>query len=191
MLSYILHDQDLLRRTVNETEQAWRSGQLDIKYLCSNSPVVDAVLQETLRLKNGAGALRTVVQDTTIGSKVLQKGNTVMIPFRQLHTNENVWGPTVNQFDPDRFNKKKTLSRNPSYRPFGGGATYCPGRLLAREQVLGFIAIFFHRFHVGLACTPGHNPPFPQMNNKTPSLGIQGPIKGDDVIISVAVRNHG
>lgn len=186
ILSYLLHDKALLGRVKNETESAWNSGQLDVQYLCANSSCLEAILNETLRVKNGAGALRIVIQETVIGGKLLQPGNSVMIPFRQLHSNENVWGQTVHEFDPSRFLGKRNLARHPSFRPFGGGATYCPGRVMAKEQVFGFIAIILHRFTVGLADIPGQKQQFPKLNDKTPSLGVSGPLRGMDVIMTMA-----
>jgi cholesterol 7alpha-monooxygenase len=184
----MLYNQNLFAEVQDEVEDAWATGQLDIKALCSNSPTLDSMLQEVLRLNNGAGALRAVTQDTTIGSKILQRGNSVMIPFKQLHINKNVWGKTVHEFEPGRFLRQKSLSRHPSYRPFGGGSTYCPGRILAKEQVFGFIAVLFRRFDIKMVSAGGHPPLFPELNTTTPSLGVNGPTKGHDVIIAISTK---
>jgi cholesterol 7alpha-monooxygenase len=141
-----------------------------------------------MRLKNGAGALRVVKEKTVIGDKLLQPGNSILIPFHQLHTNEHVWGPTVGDFDPSRFLEKKSLARHPSFRPFGGGTTYCPGRVIAKEQVFGFIAVLLHRFDIKLAQAEGsvgEKPPFPLLNDSVPSLGINGPLSGMDIIVDM------
>lgn len=183
VLSYMLYDQDLFSRVKEETESAWQSGNLDIKHLCANSPLLNSILHETLRLNNGAGALRSVTEETVIGGKVLQPGNSIMIPFKQLHTNRGVWGSTVDHFDPQRFLNNKNLSRHASYRPFGGGASYCPGRTMAKEQVLGFITVLLHRFDFQLADSGRKQAPFPRLNTVTPSLGVSGPVRGDDVTL--------
>jgi cholesterol 7alpha-monooxygenase len=221
ILAYLLYDESLFLAVKQETEAAWRqpppsvaspsSGgedqdeQLDVKYLSANSPRLEAIFNETLRLRNGAGAIREVTKTCVSGGKVLQAGNSLMIPFRQLHTNEKVWGPTVNNFDPSRFLDKKSLARHPSFRPFGGGATMCAGKTLAKEEVFGFIAILLRRFDVRLAARApldetasrpsrdgspniGRIPPFPLMNDTVPSLGINGPIDGMDVIVDITTR---
>ncbi|KAI0439832.1 cytochrome P450 [Xylaria telfairii] len=189
VLAYLLHDISLLEQVKQETEAAWFDGSLDLKYLSANCPLLNSTFHEVLRVKNGAGALRVVTKDTRIGQKHLKAGNSIMIPFRQLHVNKNVWGPKFAEFDPYRFLSKKSLARHPSFRPFGGGLTYCPGRMLAREQVFGFVAILLHRFTIKLAQIPGGQS-FPRFNDLTPSLGISGPIKGMDVIISIEKANE-
>lgn len=172
-----------------ETESGWRSGKLDIKYLCSNSPKLDSIFNEVLRLNNTAAAVRVASQKTILGGKELPLGSTIVMPFRQLHMNEDVWGPEVSHFQPSRFLKKKTLARSPSFRPFGGGATLCPGQTLARQEVFGFISVFLHRFRVSVAKdSDGRKLPFPQLNSMTPSFGLNGPIKGMDVIVDISER---
>lgn len=169
-----------------ETEAGWRSGQLDIKYLCANCPRLDAAFNEVLRLNNTAAAVRVATHKTTVGTKVLQAGSTIVMPFQQLHMNENVWGANVSQFDPSRFLRTKSWARHPSFRPFGGGATLCPGQTLARHEVFGFVAIFVKRFRISLARGPDQKkPPFPQLNSMAPSFGLNGPLKGTDVTINI------
>lgn len=185
----MLYDTSLLDLVKRETEAAWESGELDIKHLCANCPNLEAIFNEALRLNGGAMVSRVVLQKTTLGGKQLQAGNSILMPSRQLHTNENVWGGDVRDFDPFRFLKKKSLARHSSFRPFGGGATYCPGRVLAREEVYGFIAILLHRFDIKLASQPGSGggkPPFPRLNDTTPALGITGPLRSMDVIVDIA-----
>lgn len=126
---------------------------------------------------------RVVQRETRIGSKVLKPGNFILMPSRQLHTNEDVWGDDVRQFDPQRFLKKKSLLRHSSYRPFGGGLTYCPGRILVKHEVFGFIAILLHRFNISLVCLDGEKPMLPRLNDTIPGLGISGPIQNTDILV--------
>ena len=131
---------------------------------------------------------RKVLEPTVIGGKVLQPGNSVIIPSRQLHKNEDVWASNVNEFDAFRFAKNKSLARHSSYRPFGRGVTYCPGRVLAKEEVFGFIAILLHRFNIKLAqFCDGKKQVFPQLDDSTPTLGITGPAKSMDVILDMSL----
>ncbi|KAI1451396.1 cytochrome P450 [Annulohypoxylon moriforme] len=188
LLTHLLYDASLFKLIREETEAAWQSGQLDVKYLCSNCPNLDATFNEVLRLNNTAAAVRVATHETIVGGKVLKKGSMIVMPFRQLHTDENVWGSDVSQFSPTRFLKNKSWARHPSFRPFGGGATLCPGQTLARQEVFGFIAILIHRFHLSLPSKSpkGEKPPFPCLNSMTPSFGLNGPIKGTDIFVGVA-----
>lgn len=169
-----------------ETEAAWQSGQLDIKYLCANCPNLEAIFHESLRLNGGAMVSRVVLEKTTVGGKTLQPGNSILIPSRQLHTNEKVWGENVREFDAQRFLKQKSLARHSSFRPFGGGLTYCPGRVLAKQEVYGLIAILFHHYDMTIAQSPA--PPFPKLNDTTPALGITGPLKSMDIMVEISQR---
>lgn len=194
MLSYLLYDESLLARVKKETENAWSSGELDVKYLCTNSPVLESVFFETMRCSTGAAALREMAEDTVIGNKIFRKGEKLLIPFRQLHSNEKIWGTTTNDFDPGRFQKKKSLARHSSFRPFGGGETLCPGRILAVEIMFGLIATLLHRFTAKLSGSSAETiadnalvdgkPPFPQLS-KVPSIGVSGPLEGTDVLLDI------
>ncbi|ETS85983.1 hypothetical protein PFICI_04008 [Pestalotiopsis fici W106-1] len=189
LLTHLLYDETLLNLAREETESAWQSGHLDIKYLCANSPNLDSIFNEVLRLNNTAAAVRVASKDTTVGGKHLPAGSTILMPFRQLHMNENVWGTGVSEFQPLRFLNRKSLTRSASFRPFGGGATLCPGQTLARQEIYGFIAALLHRYCVDVTLdSVGNKPPFPRLNSMTPSFGLNGPIKGTDVFVSISEK---
>ncbi|KAL5433221.1 hypothetical protein PMIN06_011757 [Paraphaeosphaeria minitans] len=61
-------------------------------------------------------------------------GRRLIIPCGQLHLHKSVSGDDAAEFDMNCFLDNTKVSSNPSYRPFGGGVTYCPGRLLAKED---------------------------------------------------------
>lgn len=188
LLAHLLYDKDLLYLVEQEVEGAWQSGDLDFKHLNDNCPNLEAAFNEVLRVKNAAGSMRVVNQEVTLSGKVISPGNVIHIPFRQLHTNEDVWGSNPLEFDHVKFLKKKFLTRSPSFRPFGGGESYCPGRTLAKQEVFSVVATLLHRFHVRLAWTGKNRQPFPIINDRTPSLGLNGPIDGMDVIVNLRER---
>lgn len=130
-----------------------------------------------------------VTEEMVLSGKVLRPGNVIHIPFRQLHTNEDVWGPDALEFDHTRFLNTRFLTRNPSFRPFGGGASFCPGRTLAKQEVFSLVATLLHRFQVRLAWVGKERQPFPIMNDRTPSLGLNGPIAGMDIIVNLKEKN--
>ena len=149
---------------------------------------LDATYLETLRIVNGALSARKIVAPTPMGSIILRKGNTILIPFRQLHYNKAIFGNVPSYFNPQRFLKEKNLRNNPSFKPFGGGVNYCPGRFLAKHEILVFVALFINRFDINVAtvdlqdenkCT---RQPFPKLDESTPALGVNGPVKGQTCI---------
>lgn len=76
------------------------------------------------------------------------------------------------------------MERHPSYKPFGGGATKCPGRNVAKQEVFVFISLVLHRFKGELA-SPAVSQRFPQMQFATPTTGVVDPKPGEDVVISL------
>lgn len=95
-----------------------------------------------------SASVRHVLEDTVIGGKLLRKGSRLMIPYRQLHFDESVFGSDIERFKSDRFLKDQNLTRGGSWRPFGGGTTQCPGRFAAKQVVVSFIATLVKRFHI-------------------------------------------
>lgn len=126
--------------------------------------------------------------------ETLHKGTKVLIPYRQLHLNGDVLGSDPLNFNAEQFLMNKGLSRSPSYRPFGGGMSLCPGRLLARRQAITFAAVVPYRFDIGLtevevATVSKPSPRFPSLEEGKPSLSIMGPVN-EDVCVTIKQACH-
>ena len=129
MLAYLVSHPDLMDAVRSEMASAFDSpGCVNFHYLNDSCPQLGAIWNETLRMTASSTSVRYLIADTVIGGKTLRKNNRVMIPSRQLHFNEEVFGRDAHQFDPDRFIRNKALLKGSSWRPFGGGTTICPGR---------------------------------------------------------------
>ncbi|KAL9028580.1 MAG: hypothetical protein Q9180_007144, partial [Flavoplaca navasiana] len=183
VLAHILFDKRLCKAVKEEVNSAWKSEQLDVKFLCANSPMLDGTFHECLRLAAGAMMGRKVLPTTQIGVKILKPGGTVLVPSHQLYSNTNVWGSDHEHFCEARFAKNSSLTRHSSYRPFGGGVSLCPGRKLAREQVSTMVAILLRQLDVRLSQDKKHE--FPRLNVSTPALGVTGPAKDTDVYVEL------
>ena len=168
-------------RIYEETAGAFLNDQIDMSWLLNSCPRLNAFFDEVIRMTNSSSSVRTVVSDTVIGDCTLRAGMIVLIPYRQLHFNEEAFGTDALELDPERFLKNKALARSPSYRPFGGGSTYCPGRFIARQEVVAFIGIVLNRFRTELAGDRG----IPRLEQMKPCLGIMGPVAGGDLIVRV------
>ncbi len=71
--------------------------------------------------------MRTAVEDTELGGVQLSAGDHVVLVYASANRDENVFGPTANQFDIGR-------SPNP-HLAFGFGTHYCIGAALARQEI--------------------------------------------------------
>ncbi|KAI4171976.1 MAG: hypothetical protein LQ343_003885 [Gyalolechia ehrenbergii] len=86
----------------------------------------------------------------TVEGLTINTGDQVLSPFRQLNLKRENFGPDAATGDPDRFVKTKQWRRSMGYNPVGGGATHCPGRILAKQEVYTFVAVVLYRFEVKL-----------------------------------------
>ncbi|MCJ1244327.1 hypothetical protein MMC30_001525 [Trapelia coarctata] len=195
MFVHLAFDNALLTAVRDETRPAIQNGHLNISYLLECCPRIDSLFYEVLRFTSGAASTRTVLSPTIVGGKKLRAGAQVLIPIRQLNLNKDVFGDNTHEFDAERFLQRKGLSQNVGFRPFGGGTTLCPGRFLAKQEVLAFVALTLQRFDIELALVDkgdgkGFSPQsFPRLDDRTPNVGVFSPIKGNSVILNLQKRD--
>lgn len=189
VLSYIIKDPKLHANILAETKSAIQpdaQGGMDVEYLMTHGPHLEATFNETLRLVAASTSIRNVIAPTQIGSKILQPGSRLLMPYRPMHFSSEIFGPNTDQFDPSRFLRNPGLSKHPAFRPWGGGSTFCPGRFLARREICAFIVGFLQRFDVEVV----EGEAFPRRDEVTPNLGIMEPVKGDDLKVRLRVRGE-
>lgn len=90
---------------------------------------LDRVLKEVMRLFPVVPfVVRTCTANTKLRTCTVPKDAVVMVSIFNLHRREDVWGPTANEFDPDRFLPEQSAERDPyAFLPFGGGPRNCIG----------------------------------------------------------------
>jgi len=97
-------------------------------------PLLCSTFQELLRVHAVGSSARFVREDVMLDDKyLLRKGMVVQMPMAVMHSDVTAWGEDVKEFQPRRFLKQKSVSKGfkqnlTAYRPFGGGASLCPGR---------------------------------------------------------------
>lgn len=127
---------------------------------------------------------RLVMEDTIISDYTFRKGAVVKCPIRPHHWDPDIWGPDVEEFVPDRFIRDpgNGLMRGDAklVRPFGGGASLCPGRFFASYEVLSFVGALLFKYDIKLA----EGARIPQPNLNAPTLGISSPINDVEVVIT-------
>lgn len=192
-LAFILQDQSLITALRAEIDPVFAQGTGNLGPRIENCPLLESVYLESLRLSSSSATIRNIQHTTYMGDATLRKGRNVLVPYCLLHRDESVWGESPNKFNPERFLKKGHLKQSPSFKPFGGGATYCPGRFLARREVMTFVGVFLHRFDVTLA--PGHGafgtkPSLPRMDVRTLAVSLMSPVAGDDLLVDVRLAKR-
>ncbi|KAL8642537.1 MAG: hypothetical protein Q9226_008500 [Calogaya cf. arnoldii] len=186
IFAHIVCDPNLLSCVRSETGKAFHSdGSLDIDKLLMESPQLDAVWYEVLRIYNNAAIARKATEATTIGGKSIHAGQTILGPFRQFHLDPNIFGPQALGFDASRFLEAKSLQHTKGYHPFGGGNTYCPGRFFARSEIYIFIATSLHRLDIELA----EGQKLPAVDLDVPSSSAMPAV--EDVLIKLKPRTNG
>ncbi|KAL9629028.1 MAG: hypothetical protein Q9204_005510 [Flavoplaca sp. TL-2023a] len=188
VLTHILYVPSLLAATRAEVLSTVRDSASPNE-LASNLEKclrLNAVFNETLRTTTSSSTIRNVVDTITVGGKRLHKGNKVLVPYRQLHFDDRASGKNPQVFDSDPFFDRKELSKSSNFRPFGGGATYCPGRFVAKREVLTFVALALARLDIKVAEQgKGEIPSFPHRGWQ-PCLEIMGPRLGCDTVLEIS-----
>lgn len=114
--------------------------------LPDDTPVLDAVLQETLRLYPAAPMLiREVAQDDQISGCPVKKGAFLFVPFYALHRNERLW-EDPNSFKPERFLEGAEKQQPFQYLPFSAGPRSCIGASFAQLEMRAILTDFLRRF---------------------------------------------
>jgi cytochrome P450 len=193
MVIYIFSRPDLLNMIRKEISKAisiqdngdTQEAFVDYDCIGSKCPLLLACLRETQRLV-AVGTLHRRVLDNIMlsdgseGDKtdfLLTKGTSILIPVSVSHRSVEIWGPTPDEFQPERFLKtsdtgsfdygregkaaapakvieKKTdgaeasRMRKRAYFPFGGGKELCPGRKVAAAEILGAVTVLISGFNL-------------------------------------------
>ncbi|MCJ1309752.1 hypothetical protein MMC25_003413 [Agyrium rufum] len=119
-------------------------------------PVLTSTYQEVLRHRAAGTSVRQVMEDITLdGTYLLKKGAMVQMPCSVIHTDRDLWGADVNEFNHRRFmkNPESTIvtgnhkrPKAAAFRAFGGGHTLCPGRHFATTEIMALVVMFVMRY---------------------------------------------
>jgi len=115
------------------------------------TPVFVSAMQEATRHQSFGAGTRMVMDDVLLDNRyLLKKGSFLMMPNSVMHFDESAWGPTVRDFDAQRFVKSKSTAKiHPgAFRTFGGGANLCPGRFFAMTEILSLLAMLALRYDI-------------------------------------------
>ncbi|KAH7115907.1 cytochrome P450, partial [Dendryphion nanum] len=151
LTAYLVQDQELVERIREEVSPAVSlDGTVDETFLQTKCSQLDALINEALRLTVTSPLGRVVMEDTVMGGKVLKKGHKIMLSIQGMHHDPSLWGPESSSLNPTRFLENPKMAKNPTFRPWGGGHSLCPGRHLARRSVMAFVAVLLKKYEVGV-----------------------------------------
>lgn len=163
LMFHILSDADAMRRireelhavASDESETAdavTRTRVLRLNSINEQCPTLVAMLHETLRYHSTVINVKQVQQDIRLADQYLFKKNAViMIPGQSIHHNTDIWGASATSFDHTRFlsaSSKRNLASTSAFRPFGAGATMCPGRHFSTSVILSLVAMVVLQYDV-------------------------------------------
>ena len=167
-----------------EAAGAFSNDQIDMSWLLNSCPRLNGFFDEIMRMTNSSSSVCTVVSDVAISDCIIRAGAKILIPYRQLHFNKDVFGTDGLDLDPERFLETKAVARSPSHRPLGGGSTYYLGRFIAIQEVAAFIGIVQNELKVELADRNG----VPRLEGMKPCPRVMGPVAAGNLTVKVERR---
>lgn len=160
LLSPVTPD-DVLARVQLEVEKTKRpNGDVDVSILAAQ-PLINSVVHETMRHYVDSLVTRELTMDMNIDGYLLKKGELIMAPSSLSQHDGAFWGPdnvpSAEAWYPERFLKRdpdtgkdmfSTVWTAGKFFPFGGGSAGCPGRVFAKQEMLGAVATFLSQFEI-------------------------------------------
>ncbi|KAF2643894.1 cytochrome P450 [Massarina eburnea CBS 473.64] len=188
-LAHLFNDPNLLSIIRSETASALSSsGTLDTQYLRDSTPWTVALFNEALRFYSASSSIRLAWTPTRIGNMIIPAKSVVFIPFRPNHFTDpfstTSYTNDVHIFNPERFVKDKKLATSQIFRPFSGGSSYCPGRVMARQEVVAFITLLLGKYEVEVLGDAN----VPETQKRVPAKGFLKAKEGQDMKIRIGRR---
>lgn len=150
-LFFLARYPEVQERLAAEVAQVLPEGQLSQFGQTRELPYVDALIQETMRLKPVAPVnIVEANRDVCIGGLRLRRGDAVAVLTRAIALREPAF-TDPQRFDPERWLSAGVAGRGfhpHSFIPFGSGPRLCPGRSLALLEMKAVLAMIGAEFQV-------------------------------------------
>ncbi|KAJ7806928.1 cytochrome P450 [Mycena olivaceomarginata] len=141
----------------------------------SQTPVLDAIIRETLRVAQPHTAMRrNLGPEVHINDKLIPSGAYVVYPFSDVHLDPEVY-PDPWRFDPSRKEVEPTADLPLPYVGWGVGKTTCLGTRLAKVELKLTVALFLLGFDHVLVSGDGSTPVAPPKPNWNDILQCRPP----------------
>ncbi|KAI5480095.1 putative cytochrome p450 protein [Pseudohyphozyma bogoriensis] len=146
MFSFLLQSPALYQAIREEVNKLPNGPLCDID-LKAQAPLLSSTIQETLRVRGSIFSGRTVKKEFELPGypRKFKSGDLLRIMSPAARLDAEIWGDDALAFRGDRFMKGGDSMYN-SQLAFGGGATACPGRYLAIQELLIVVAHLIQNF---------------------------------------------
>ncbi|KAJ6495285.1 cytochrome P450 [Mycena sanguinolenta] len=152
-----------------------RLGQIPLEIWETQTPVLDAIIRETLRLGQPHAAMRrNLGPEVYINDKLIPSGAYIIYPFSDVHLDPAIY-PDPWRFDPSRKEVESTAHLPLPYVGWGVGKTTCLGTRLAKVELKLTVALFLLGFDHVLVDKNGTVPPAPPKPNWNDILQCRPP----------------
>ncbi|KAI4905346.1 hypothetical protein NFI96_004630 [Prochilodus magdalenae] len=171
LLLFLMKHPDAMKAIRNEVEEVLRETKQEVKHggplinltrdMLLKTPVLDSAVEESLRMTAAPVLTRAVLQDMTLkmadGQQYnIRKGDRVaLFPYITLHMDPEVH-PDPHTYKYDRFLTPEGAKKTEFYKggkklkyytmPWGAGATMCPGRFFATNELKQFVFLMLTYF---------------------------------------------
>jgi len=138
------HEQDLLRE---ELVKAFPDkSKFNPTYDEINSlEYLNCIVKESLRFNPPATSVRRInLKDQVFGGYLIPKNTEISIGISALHKLPEIWGPTVDNFDPKRWLDPSLTNTN--YLPFLNGPRNCIGSKVSLTELKILISMLIRNF---------------------------------------------
>jgi len=143
LLSQHVDVQTKLRKEVTETLSNLSGAATHEDF--ESMAYLSQVIQEVMRfIPPVPVTFRETRVDTELEGVMLPKGTHVVIAAAAIHRDHTLWGPTADQFDPDRW--KSPPESNYAYEVFLNGPRGCIGRRFAESEFKTILALLVYNF---------------------------------------------
>ncbi|MFT3775849.1 MAG: cytochrome P450 [Minicystis sp.] len=179
-LYLLLENPDVLARTRAVVDEVLGSEIPGLEHL-PKLRFVEQVLMETLRLWPTAPVFTVHAREaTTVSGYAFGPEVPVKVLIPMLHRDPAVWGPDVEAFRPERFDREAEAKLPPNaWKPFGNGRRACIGRPFAMQEALLVLSMILQRFDL-----IAHDPSYRLRIKETLT------IKPEGFLIRAKARSH-
>lgn len=129
--------QDIQENAYNEivSECTTDASYFDLDAI-SKLKYLDCILNETMRLYPVISVIgRTAATDIKLKYHTIPKDSMILVYTNKIHYDPLIWGPDVNQFNPNRFRDEYCADRHPyAHLPFSSGPRYELNRFFLFEM---------------------------------------------------------